>query len=123
VYKNSLALIMSKAIGSFMETLALNFLKEQGLKLLQRNFTTRMGEIDLIMLEAKTLVFVEVRCRRNQSAGNVLESIDFFKQQKLSNTAELFLQTHPPYQNQDCRFDVIAFSTDNKKPLWIRNAF
>lgn len=114
---------MSRIIGTIKELQALHFLKKQGLKLLQRNYSTRFGEVDLIMSEQNTLVFIEVRYRSSTEYGNALESVDFFKQQKLSLTAQYFLQAHPHYQNIDCRFDVIAFSKDNKKPEWIRNAF
>ena len=114
---------MSKTIGAAMESKALAFLQEQGLKLLQRNFNTRMGEIDLIMTDQETLVFIEVRYRQNHSYGSALESVNFSKQQKLIKTAQYFLQTQKHYQKSDCRFDVIAFSKDNNTPEWIRSAF
>ena len=114
---------MSLITGNRMEDQALNFLKKQGFKLLKRNFRTRMGEIDLIMLDQEALVFIEVRYRQHHSHGNALESVDFFKQQKLTRAAQSFLQRHPHHQNQPCRFDVIAFSKDNNTPEWIRNAF
>lgn len=114
---------MSKFIGTAMELKALEFLRKQGLQLLQRNFNSRMGEIDLIMLDQDTLVFIEVRYRQNQNYGSALESVNFSKQQKLIKTAHYFLQTQKHYQKSHCRFDVIAFSKDNDRPEWIRNAF
>jgi len=114
---------MSRAIGTQMEMKALNFLKQQGLKLLMRNYQTRYGEIDLIMLDDDTIVFTEVRYRQNINYGNALESITFTKQKKLQSAAQRFLQQRRSYQSQPCRFDVIAFSKDNNSPEWIRNAF
>ncbi len=114
---------MSRDIGTAMELKALNFLRKQGLELLQRNFNTRMGEIDLIMTDQDTLVFIEVRYRQNQNYGSALESVNFTKQQKLIKTAQYFLQTQKHYQKLHCRFDVIAFSKDNNRPEWIRSAF
>lgn len=114
---------MSKILGNLMETRALKFLEQQGLQLLKRNYHSRYGEIDLIMHEHGTLVFIEVRYRHNLSHGNASESIDVFKQKKIYHTAERFLQERSHYQSQPCRFDVIAFNRDNNKPQWIKDAF
>lgn len=114
---------MSRIKGALMEMKALKFLQQQGLKLLMRNYQSRYGEIDLIMLDKDTLVFTEVRYRQHNSHGNAVESIDFIKQKKLTTTAARFLQERRHYQNSPCRFDVVSFSKDNKSPEWIRNAF
>ena len=111
--------------GQAAEEAAQTYLEHQGLRLIERNFHCKMGEIDLIMQEAATLVFVEVRFRRNQAFGGAAASVTSSKQRKLHKTAALYLQRfnkQPP-----CRFDVIAMSVDSQGRLtcenWIKNAF
>lgn len=111
--------------GKEAEAQALTFLVHQGLTLIDRNYRLRGGEIDLILREQQTLVFVEVRLRQNRSFGGAAASVDQRKQQKIIKTAEHFLMTHPDYQQLDCRFDVIAFelSPERHPPLWYKDAF
>lgn len=115
----------SRAAGSLAEDAALSFLQRQGLTLLERNYHCRRGEIDLIMQEHHTLVFVEVRSRRPHGFGSAAESVDYRKQQRLLAAAAHYLQAHPCHQNAPCRFDVIGIAThsgaDNLQ--WIKNAF
>ncbi|PKO45908.1 MAG: YraN family protein [Betaproteobacteria bacterium HGW-Betaproteobacteria-22] len=107
--------------GINAEQLAATFLTQQGLTLVEKNFRCPYGEIDLIMREAKTLVFVEVRLRSSTSFGGASMSITASKQQKLTRTAERYLQTHG---NTDCRFDVILMQQiDINAVEWIKNAF
>lgn len=114
---------MSLIIGLFMETKALRFLKHQGLKLIKRNFRSKQGEIDLIMMDHETLVFIEVRYRNNDSHGDALASVTLTKQKKIIKTAELFLYQYPYYKSLNCRFDVVAFNKDNSTPNWLKRAF
>lgn len=115
--------------GEDAEKACLLHLKTQGLKLIDKNFSCRAGEIDIIMLDRKTLVFVEVRFRKNNHFGGGLESITTAKQKKLRRTAELYLQQNKQYEN--ARFDVVSMSknsqtNNNKIPYtfdWIENAF
>jgi len=115
--------------GKDAEIACYKYLKTKGLKLVEKNFNCRHGEIDLIMLDKKTLVFVEVRFRKNNAFGGGLESITPAKQIKLRKTAELYLQHHNDYKN--ARFDVVSMSkntqTNSKKQPytfeWINNAF
>ena len=79
-----------------------------------------MGEIDLIMIDQQTLVFVEVRLRNNPNHGSGAESVTRSKIRKIVKTAEFYLMKYPIPGNLDCRFDVI--SMDNKID-WIQNAF
>lgn len=107
--------------GSIAEQIAATFLQQKGLILLEKNFRCKYGEIDLIMREGKTLVFVEVRLRSNTNFGGAAMSINQAKQQKLSRTAELYLQTHG---NSACRFDAILMQSTNANTVeWIQNAF
>lgn len=104
--------------GQSGEDQALAFLLEQGLSLVTRNFRCKMGEIDLIMRQRQTLVFVEVRKRAPGRYGSAADSITHAKQHKLLLAAQLYLQrfASPPA----CRFDVIAI--DGGKLDWIQNA-
>ena len=111
--------------GLEAEKLAATFLTGHGLKLLVQNYHCRFGEIDLVMLEAKTLVFVEVKLRSSSQFGGAAASITPQKQQKLILTAQHYLQQHVKNQAQTaCRFDVILMSKADLNSIeWIRNAF
>ncbi len=113
-----------QAIGRHAEQLAEQYLQQRGMKLLQRNYRCRSGEIDLIMNDAESLVFVEVRYRTHQGFGGAVASVDRHKQQRLLRAAQHYLQRQNT-SNKPCRFDVIAVSpnTDGKYTVeWISNA-
>ncbi len=117
----------TRTIGFAQESRALKFLRRQGLKLLQRNFNCRAGEIDLIMLHPPDhLVFVEVRYRKSQKFGSAQATVTADKQARLKRTAAVFLQQCPHYGPLACRFDVVAINrpADSAEHTeWIRNAF
>jgi len=115
----------TKQIGQTAEDAARQYLQKQGLTFVEANFTTRLGEIDLIMKDNKTLVFVEVRLRNNKHYASALESVDFRKQTKLRKAALSYLQKEQLFDKVACRFDVIAAEADNNtfKFQWIKNAF
>lgn len=107
--------------GLAAEKIAATFLTQKGLKLVTQNYHCRYGEVDLIMKEGNTLVFIEVRLRSNSTFGNAAESITLQKQQKLIATAQHFLQTH---QDCACRFDAILMDKVHFNHIeWLRNAF
>ena len=107
--------------GLEAEKLAATFLMKHGLKLVTQNYHCRFGEIDLIMQDAKTLVFIEVRLRSNAKFGSAGASITPQKQQKLIATAQHYLQQHG---DTACRFDAILMDkADLQQIEWIRNAF
>lgn len=107
--------------GDVAEQLAATFLQQKGLKLVEKNFRCAYGEIDLIMRDGKTLVFIEVRLRRNSQFGGAAMSITPSKQQKLKRTAERYLQIHG---DTACRFDAILMQTTELNTVeWIPNAF
>lgn len=116
-----------RRIGNKAEALALDHLKQQGLSLIEQNYLTKLGEIDIIMLDkiADTLVFVEVRYRKSNNYGTAIETVTRSKQQKLMRTAQQYLQKHPTYQHFLCRFDVVGVESDLKYPTitWIQSAF
>ena len=105
----------SNDIGSHAEDLALQYIQQQGLAVVERNYHCRRGEIDLIMLENTTLVFVEVRYRKSAQFGGALESVNHAKQKRIIHTAQHFLQQHPP-SHFSCRFDVIAITSNQQLP-------
>ena len=115
--------------GKDAEAACNDYLQSCGLKLVEKNFSCRLGEIDIIMTDKNILVFVEVRFRKNNNYGDGLESITMAKQQKLRKTAELYLQQNNQYEN--ARFDVVSMSTkaqtmQDKQHYsfdWIQNAF
>ncbi|MGB6977356.1 MAG: YraN family protein [Gammaproteobacteria bacterium] len=115
----------SKQIGQAAEDAACRFLQEKGLRLVAKNYACKLGEIDLIMLDRQTLVFIEVRYRANQRYGSGAETVTLPKQHKLAKTAQFYLQYHATAKNSDCRFDVVALTQINPKPNieWIKNAF
>ena len=111
--------------GLEAEKLAATFLANHGLKLVTQNYHCRFGEIDLIMTDAKTLVFIEVKLRSNSQFGGAAASITPQKQQKMILTAQHYLQQHVKNQSQTaCRFDAILMDKTNINSIeWIRNAF
>jgi len=119
---------MSRNLGQQAEQVACDYLQQKGLQLITQNYHCRRGEIDLIMRDTDTLVFVEVRARRNDRFGSALESITANKQSRIIATAQQYLQQNRLQQN--CRFDVIAVriqttadSQNHQVSDWIRDAF
>jgi putative endonuclease len=110
--------------GKQAEQWALTYLQQQGLSLVTKNFHSRHGEIDLIMTDGNTLIFVEVRYRKSAKYGSALESVNHTKQSRIIHTAQTYLQQHPE-NHLECRFDVIAISPNNtiNEITWVKNAF
>ena len=102
-------------LGQAAENAACVYLQAQGLILLNRNFHARQGEIDLVMLEKDTLVFVEVRFRSLSHFGDAATSVTRAKQQKIIATARYFLHHHPKYQSLAARFDVVAIQPQGQQ--------
>ena len=112
----------SQSKGSDAERYAEEFLSRHKLVLVQRNYRCRFGEIDLIMRDGITVVFVEVRMRASGSFGGAAASITLSKQRRLLRTARhylLSLQVEP-----SCRFDAVLLSGSSEGKIeWIKNAF
>ena len=108
--------------GSIYEQKARVYLETQGLKFIAANQTFKCGELDLVMTDGDTIVFVEVRQRKSSRFGSAVESIDYRKQQKWLNAANMWLFTkrNQRLDTAKCRFDVVAFEGDNP-PLWLPN--
>lgn len=108
--------------GAQAERWAATYLQRQGLKPVTQNYRSRFGEIDLIMQDGGTLVFIEVRQRSSTSFGGAAASIDHHKQQRLIRTAQHYLANLgriPP-----CRFDVVLMDdAEGRNAEWLKNAF
>lgn len=116
--------LSTRQIGQQKELQVCNYLITQGLQLVMKNYYCKSGEIDIIMMEKDTLVFIEVRHRKQTDYGNGLESITRSKQCKIINAARHYLQAHKLDNKYPCRFDVVISNpSKEKKFLWIKNAF
>ena len=113
----------SAETGKDAEQQALEHLQRQGLRLLAQNWLCKRGELDLVMLDGDTVVFVEVRYRQHAQWGGALASIDARKQQKLILAAQYFLQRESRWANHPCRFDVVTMDSTTPHLNWLRNAF
>lgn len=109
-----------KQLGDLKEKQARDYLERQGLRHVASNVRCKRGELDLVMHDGDTLVFIEVRFRTTGRFGGAAASIDSRKQARLSAAAAYYLQRHPV--DLPCRFDVIAI--DGAGAIqWIRHAF
>jgi putative endonuclease len=113
------------ARGDDAESAALADLEARGMTLIERNFRCKVGEIDLICEDRGTLVFVEVRYRRNANFGAAAETIGYRKQARIIRAARYFLLRHARLAERPMRFDVIAIEgLGNQRQLtWIPDAF
>jgi len=107
-------------LGERAEQQACQFLKAQGLKLIEKNWHYYTGEIDLIMQDDDDIVFVEVRYRTNINYGKPIETISQSKRKKIIKTALCYLQ-RKKWLNRSCRFDVVSIYQE--KLEWIKHAF
>lgn len=111
-----------KQTGDAWEATARRWLERKGLHFIAANVHERGGEIDLIMREGNTTVFVEVRYRRSALFGGAAASVTRSKQHKLLQTARVWLARHNgSFDTVDCRFDVLAFTGNDVE--WIQDAF
>ena len=106
--------------GARAEDLCAELLRAAGMRLLERNWRCRLGEIDLIAEERGVLVFAEVRMRRAFAYGGAGESVTAAKRARLVAAARLYLSRRPQAQ---CRFDVFLVDGPAGDVKWIRNAF
>jgi putative endonuclease len=115
----------NKILGAFGEDLASKYLEDNGYKVLERNFSCRAGEIDIIALDVDTVVFIEVKTRTSERFGMPSEAVSPTKQKKLVKTALYYMQCRKLFDYM-CRFDVIEIIVDeenNRHINLIRDAF
>lgn len=108
--------------GAQAEVLAAAWAQQRGWRILERNFRVRGGEIDLICLDGQTLVFIEVRLRRNADFGGAAASINAAKRRRLVLAARHYLQRRA--EPRDVRFDCLLFDRLAAEALvWLPAAF
>lgn len=118
-------MMQKREIGDAAETLAVKKLKKAGYKIIERNFTARCGEIDIIAKDREYIVFVEVRYRKTGLYGSGAETVDFAKRKKIIRTALCYLAKNNASEHP-ARFDVVSISgaLDGKYDIEvIKNAF
>jgi putative endonuclease len=110
--------------GIIAEKIALTFLTNEGLSELKTNYRSKYGEIDLIMSDINTIVFIEVRYRSNTKFIDPIETIDKSKIQRIITTSQIYLQEFPEHDKL-YRFDIITLTGNIDLPQikWIKNAF
>ena len=116
----------SRSVGNEAEQIALDYLLAQKLRLIARNFSCRVGEIDLIMQDCNCLVFVEVRYRKPNRFASAALSVNLRKQRKLIKAASFFLCRNTHLADRVIRFDVVALdgpSETQSKLQWLQDAF
>ena len=108
-------------VGRAFEEKASAFLEEQGVRILERNFRCRQGEIDLVGIHEGCLVFVEVKYRRNERSGMPEEAVGAGKQMKICRVSDYFRIRNKNYQDMQVRYDVVAIGGEEIR--WYKNAF
>ncbi len=113
-----------QVLGKEGERVAEQYLKNKGYKLIERNYRCALGELDLIVLDRRVVVFVEVKTRSGNGYGTPLEAVEFRKQRKMIQAAQYFLGEKKLHQ-RDARFDVVGISWPGREPVieHIENAF
>lgn len=103
-----------KELGNYGENLAKDYLEKNHYQILAKNWHCRFGEIDLIALDEKFLVFVEVKTRSNRKFGPGIEAINFFKVKKIYKSAQTFIQKNQEFNNTIWRVDAIVLEKNNQ---------
>jgi len=115
--------LLGKLLGRTGEDQAARFLVSRGYRILERNYRTRSGEIDLIALHQGTVAFIEVKTRSNDAYGAPELAVNHRKQQRMIKAALGYIKFKKLHQ-VPCRFDVVAISTANEQQVeLIQNAF
>ncbi|HEX3598960.1 MAG TPA: YraN family protein [Lacipirellulaceae bacterium] len=117
---------LRKSLGLRGEDAASRYLKRQGFRIIERGYDSPLGEIDIIAIDERTVVFVEVKTRTSGDAGHPTEAIDATKQRRMTQAALAYLKSKRLLQNA-ARFDVVAINwpTDQRQPTieHYQNAF
>ncbi len=117
-----------KKLGNRGEKIAANFLRKRGYRIIEKNYRSRLGEIDIVARENDSVVFVEVKTRRSTDFGLPEEALSYDKRRRLSKVAMGYL-AHRRIEDINCRFDVVSILMDDKKVMkvkrieLIKNAF
>ena len=111
----------TRKLGGEYEKLAATYLQQHGCKVLEQNFRNRSGEIDIIAMDGETLIFVEVKYRKDNAAGNPLSAVNFRKQRQICKVSDFYRLTHGISEFMPMRFDVIGIL--GEEITWMKNAF
>lgn len=111
----------TRAVGNNGEEIACQYLEQNGVKIKERNFRCKLGEIDVIGYDEGYLVFFEVKYRKNSSKGSAVEAVDYRKQKKVCKVADYYRMIHRLDDNTAIRFDVVAI--DAEEIRWFKNSF
>lgn len=111
----------NRATGTDKEKRAAEYLESRGMKIVERNFRSRQGEIDLIGYHQGYLVFVEVKYRTDSVKGYAAEAVDVRKQHRICRVADYYRYSHKINDSVGVRYDVIAIQ--GEEFFWIQNAF
>lgn len=110
-----------REVGAQRERQAAEFLTKNGMRIVDRNFCCRQGEIDLVGYHQGFLVFVEVKYRSGAEKGNALEAVDCRKQYRICRVADYYRYTHGLGDDTSVRYDVIGIQ--GPEVQWVQNAF
>lgn len=114
------------AIGKEIEDRVCAYLEKKGIKLIEANYHSKMGEIDLIMRDGEFIAFVEVRYRKSSDYGDPIATVSRAKQRRIIRTAIFYLQKKNLLEKVPCRFDVVAVQLSDEGKFtfeWIKSAF
>ncbi len=107
--------------GAEKEQVAKRYLEAKGLRILEQNYHSRQGEIDLICKQEDFYVFVEVKYRSTEEKGHALEAVSYRKQRQICRVADVYRYKHGLQEGTCIRYDVVAIQED--EVIWVQNAF
>ena len=111
----------TRKTGNEKETLVIQYLVKNSIRVIERNFSCKQGEIDIIGYDGNCLVFFEVKYRKSKTYGSALEAVNFGKQKKICKVADFYRYIHHIDENHQVRYDVIG--VENNEIIWIKIAF
>lgn len=111
----------TRRTGEEWETAAADYLKTRGMRIVEQNFRSRQGEIDIIGYHQGYLVFVEVKYRSTDAKGHAAAAVGIHKQRQICKVADYYRYTHNLGDNVGVRYDVVAIQGGEVQ--WIKNAF
>lgn len=111
----------TRKTGAEQEEKAADYLRKQGIRILEKNYRNRSGEIDIIGRDSEYLIFFEVKYRKTMQNGAPSEAVTFAKQKKICQVADYYRLTHGIGEFSAVRYDVISIC--GEEIIWYRNAF
>jgi len=122
--KRGKKIVNTKTVGNEGENRAAEYLVSKGFEIIERNWRTNRGEIDIIAFKNDTLVFIEVKTLPNGTLDMIQRELNYQKRERILKTSKRFLLKHRQYSNSYVRFDVIVIDMPGLEPVYhIENAF